>query len=113
MVALALNALVHPAFDIVAKFLKARNMDEERLCLEPALNGGVNFGMAEGARAAVTGVGLTIVEVAFDQIVDISLLDGVSADEIHRVLNPGRPFEVEGHGVGDNAVANTDGMHAH
>lgn len=47
-VALALNGLVHPAFDVVVELLKARNMDEERLCLELSLNGGVNFGMAEG-----------------------------------------------------------------
>lgn len=52
-------------------------MDKECICLELALNGGVNFGMAEGAQTAVADVGLTIIEVAFDQIVGVSLLDGV------------------------------------
>jgi len=88
-------------------------MDEERLRLESSLNGGVNFGMAEGTKAAIAGVGLTIVVVALDQIVDVSLLDGIRADGIHRVLHPGRPFAAESQGVGDNAVANTDGIHPH
>lgn len=112
-VALALNGLVHPAFDVVADFREARNMDEERLRLELALDGGVNFGMTEGTKAAIAGIGLTIVVVALDQIVDVSLLDGVRADGIHRVLHPGRPFATESYGVGDNAVANTHGIHVH
>jgi len=55
-VALALNGLIHPALDVLAEFREARNMDEERFSFELALNGGVNFGMAEGAEAAVAGI---------------------------------------------------------
>lgn len=108
-----MNGLVHPAFDVVAKFREARNMDKERFRLELALNGGVNFGMVEGADAAVAGVGLAIIEVALDQIVDVSFLDGVRADGIRRVLYPGRPFAAEVHGVGDNAVVHTRSIHVH
>jgi len=109
-----LDRLVYSILDVSAEFQKTRNMDEERLGLKLALDRAVNFGMFEGAGAAITRVGLPIVKITLDQIVDISLFDSVCSNGVHRVLHSlGRSFVAEIHGVGDNAVANTDRIHAH